>query len=164
MVEESHYLDLGDRIQKVTGFVRSWSNKDVEGCLDYVTPAVRYSDNIGDHGASYKGVWHGKDELRQIMTVVARHWTSISMEPRHFRPRIEDPALIQCRVEFVVLHKESREFLFGNNRLVTRLEGGLISEIQIFHDAPMFHAFLRLIGSQTQIKNRARGQFAQQAV
>ena len=155
MVEAIDHLELEDRFDVVEAFVRSWSNHDIESCLEHVAPNVQYSDNIGDSYESYKGAWHGKDELRRIMLMVKKHWTHLAMMPRHFRPRMEDPALIQCQIEFVLLHKASGEFLFGNNRLVTRFEDGLISEIQVFHDAPMFRAFLRLIATKACAGERA---------
>ena len=57
---------------------------------------------------------------------------------------------VQGTVTHFVLrrYKASGELLFGKSRLVARVEDDLIKSINIFHDAPMFEAFLRLIGSE----------------
>jgi len=158
MMESVDHLKHKSRFEVVEGFLRSWADQDVERSLAFVAPNVRYSDNIGDSTESYKGVWQGKNDLQRVMLMVAKHWTNLAMEPQHFRLRTEDSTLVQCRIEFVLLHKRSGEFMFGNNRFVARVEDGLISEIQVFHDAPMFRAFLRLIGSQRHDQQNANEQ------
>lgn len=84
------------------------------------------------------------------MHTAAKHWTNLVVQPKLLKGRIEDRSLVQCRIEFVLLHKRSREFLFGSSRFVASVEAGLITEIRVFHDAPMFLAFLRLIGPKRQ--------------
>lgn len=144
------YLEQSSRFDVVEAFIRAWTDQDIERCLAFCAPNVRYSDNIGDVIKPYKGVWQGKQQFGRIMQTAVKHWTNFVVQPKLLKGRVEDPALVQCRIEFVILHKDSREFMFGSNRFVARVEGGLITEIQVFHDAPMFLAFLRLIGSKRE--------------
>ncbi len=146
------HLEHGSRFEIVEAFIRAWAEQDIDRCLAYLAPDVTYSDNIGDSLKPYKGVWRGKDELEPHMRAAASRWSILAMRPKQPRQRMEDASLVQYQIEFVIRHRASGEVLFGGNRFVARIENGLIQSIQVFHDAAMFSAFLRLIGSQRHAK------------
>ncbi|MEM8971972.1 MAG: nuclear transport factor 2 family protein [Pseudomonadota bacterium] len=147
------HLEHGSRFDIVEAFLRAWAEQDIERCLAYLAPDITYSDNIGDSLKPYKGVWQGKGELEPYMRTAASRWSFLAMRPKQPRQRMEDTSLVQYQIEFVIRHRASGEVLFGGNRFVARIEGGLIRSIQVFHDAAMFSAFLRLIGSQRHAKS-----------
>ena len=151
------------RIEIVKTFSDPWAELKFNRCLKLCTPDVTYFDNISDIIHPSRPVRQGTDALRKVMNSSAKHWTILSMQQKLMKQRVEDPGLVQCRLEFVLIHKASREFMFCNNRFVARVEDDLISAIQMYHDAPMFLAFLRLNGSAEFADHKRVSSFQRQA-
>ena len=152
------------RIGLVKVFAESWAELKFDRCLQLCTSDVTYFDNISDIIHPSRPVRQGKEALRKVMHSSAKHWTILSMQQKLIRQRTEDPELVQCRLEFVLIHKASRKFMFCNNRFVARVEDDLISAIQLYHDAPMFLAFLRLNGSMRFADRRRSNSFQSQPI
>ena len=151
------------RLEIVKAFGDSLAQLKFDRCVQLCTPDVTYFDNISNIIHPSRPVRQGKDALRKVMNSSAKHWTILSMQQKLMKQRVEDPELVQCRFEFVLIHKASREFMFCNNRFVARVEDDLISAIQLYHDAPMFLAFLRLNGSAGFADHKRASSFQRQA-
>jgi hypothetical protein len=60
----------------------------------------------------------------------------------------ERDANVRVQLEFLYRHIPSGELLGGNCRFLIKVDGGLITRVEEFHDRAKVEAFLRLVGAQ----------------
>lgn len=135
-------------IRVATALIDALTERDSDRCYALLTEDATYCDNIGSQRQPIAGITRGRAAVASVISRISSLWTPLAYRPGPIRISAHVPNEIHCQIEFVMRHKSSGELLFGKSRLVARVEDDLIKSINIFHDAPMFEAFLRLIGSE----------------
>jgi hypothetical protein len=112
-----------------------------------LSPDVVYTDNIIDVLTPVGGRTVGRAAFAKIMQTIAQKWEHLAFRIGPVTASTNRSNEVHCQIEFLIRHKPTGEELYGKNRFVACIKDGYIKSIDIFHDAPMFAAFLKLIGS-----------------
>ncbi len=138
---------VAEHIETAREFLRAWAAQDIDRCMALLHTDATFADNVGDSLVPYAGETRGREAIQKIMEREMRNWEHLAIRPGPMLVSTARHDQLHCQIEFLIRHRPTGERLFGKNRFVARLEDGVIKSINIFHDAPMFEAFLKLIGS-----------------
>lgn len=140
-------LEVRHHAETVRTFLLAWEAQESERCLELLHPDVVYTDNIIDVLTPVGGRTVGRAAFAKIMQTIAQKWEHLAFRIGPVTASTNRSNEVHCQIEFLIRHKPTGEELYGKNRFVACIKDGYIKSIDIFHDAPMFAAFLKLIGS-----------------
>jgi len=123
-------------------FCKAWEHQDLEGALEVVHDNIIYSMFIPQDVVPFGGETRGKPAMADRMRTILEQFDMMQFEAIQFK---SDGNVEHTRVDYRFRHRETGEEISGIMRLVTTIEGGLISDLKEFHDLEKVRAFMRLI-------------------
>ena len=129
--------------QIVQDFLAAWIAGDVNGALAWFAPEGVYALHISDELLPSGGESVGRDNFASALRSFRENFDYLLFRP--LAMTAEEP-IVRLQVEFMYRHRLSGEMLNGRLRLVFRVENGLITRIDEYHDRAKVEAFMRLFG------------------
>lgn len=136
--------------QIVSETLAHWIAQDVDACLSLMSESASYTLHLEQSLLPFAGTTTGRDEIGEQLRAMLRDWDYLVFRPGPPRAHVDDANEIHNRVEFIYRHRASGEILSGFFRLVCRVNDGLITEINEYHDAAMVETFVRLVSGDGQ--------------
>ena len=126
-------------------FHAAWLRGDVATAIRHVAEHCVYTLYISEDLLSFGGETVGRDNIAAVLHQIRKDFEYLLYRPMNFR---EKGDVVRFRVEFMYRHKASGEVLSGHFRFVARVENGLITRADEYHDRAKVEAFLRLFGTK----------------
>ncbi len=131
----------------IVEFLAALEKQDIAACLTCLHADARLTDNVTDRIDPTRMAPRGRDAVRAQLERFAANWEYLALQPRTIFRRRDKQNERHCQVGFLIRHRATGEKLFGTFRFIARIEDELIKRINIIHDAALFTAFRRLVGS-----------------
>lgn len=136
---------MSRNLELVHGLIAYWGEaQDVESLLALCHDDVVYRLHTDPVSTAYTGDRRGKEAVRELLYDILSEWDYLEYEAEVLGEE-NGTARLQCR--YRRLHRPSGNVLTGSKRVVVRVKREQVSEIDVFEDAPMVGAFLRLAES-----------------
>lgn len=122
-------------------FLASWAVQDVEMTALHMHKNIVYKIHVPITIRPFGGVRHGIDECREAMFAVLKDFDYIE-----YVPTIVNAIgnVVRAHIRFKCRHRPTGCVLEGTRRLVIRVRGDLIDQVNSYHDARLIETFLRL--------------------
>lgn len=136
------YRSVAENI--VAGFVQLWSRGDLDTAFTLLHDDCEYSLHLSDDLIAIGGVKIGKATIEPALRQIREVFEYLVWRPIKISER---DASVRVQLEFLYRHIPSGELLGGNCRFLIKVDGGLITRVEEFHDRAKVEAFLRLVGA-----------------
>ena len=128
----------------VAEFVQLWSQGNLDTAFTFMHDACEYSLHLSDDLIAIGGVKTGKATIEPALRQIREVFEYLVWRPIKISER---DANVRVQLEFLYRHIPSGELLGGNCRFLIKVDGGLITRVEEFHDRAKVEAFLRLVGA-----------------
>lgn len=125
----------------IASFFACWRVQDLEMALVHVHPEIVYELHNGPDASPLAGVYRGIDRVRDLGYSVLAEFDYIRYEPTIVGV---DGDIVRAQVIFGLRHRVSGHVIEGSQRSVFVVRDGLIRSIDVYEDALMVAAFMRL--------------------
>jgi ketosteroid isomerase-like protein len=125
----------------VASFFECWRVQDVEMALVHLHPDIVYVIHNGPDASPLAGVYCGIEQVRELGYTVLAEFDYV-----HYEPTIvsDDGNIVRGRVVFGLRHRVSGFIIEGSQRSLFEVRDGLITRVDIYEDARLVEAFMRL--------------------
>lgn len=125
----------------VASFFECWRVQDLEMALVHAHPDIVYVIHNGPDASPLAGVYCGIDRVRELGYTVLAEFDYV-----HYEPTIvsNEDDIVRARVVFALRHRVSGLIIEGSQRSLFEVRDGLISRVDIYEDARLVEAFMRM--------------------
>jgi ketosteroid isomerase-like protein len=135
---------VGQPIDVVRRFNALWAAGEIEASMQLVAEHAVYRLHISEDLLPIGGETVGRANIEAGLRLARQQFHYLLYRPLDVFARGND---VRHQVEFMYRHQASGELLSGRFRMVMRVEDGLITRAEEYHDRAKVEAFLRLFGS-----------------
>ena len=118
-----------------------WSAQDVEQTVALFADDIVYQLYICQSAHPFGGERIGRDAVRDMLYDLLADFDYLSYRPVILAVR---DGVARVQTHYHLRHRATGEHLTGSKRFVCVLQGGLVTRIHEYHDAPLVEAFMRL--------------------
>ena len=119
----------------------AWRLQDEEAWLAYCAESVVYTLHVPTDLFPFGGSSVGKEAARRRLCMIWDLWEFLEMAPGQLTV---DGCVVRALVTFRCRHRSTGRLLEGRKRNVWRVENGLVTRYETFHDLERVRAFMRL--------------------
>jgi len=131
-------------VEVVQRFNALWPAGDVDGATALVAEHAVYNLYISEDLLSVGGQTVGRVNIEAALRQVRTEFEYLLYRPFDLIANGND---VRHQVEFMYRHVRSGEIISGRFRMIMRVEDGLITRADEYHDRAKVEAFLRLFGA-----------------
>jgi ketosteroid isomerase-like protein len=124
-----------------------WNAGDLEGLAAGLAPSARYTVHLDHPAWPAAGVHQGAQAIAAAVARLRQTFDIVVLRPGQVLPLGDHSEGARCRVEFYVRDRTSGQVLASRLWHRWRLEGGLITSCDEYHDAGLVGAFLEMAGA-----------------
>lgn len=125
----------------VEAMLSYWSAQDVEQTISLLAGDIVYQLYVCQSVHPFGGERVGREAVRDMLFDLLADFDYLS-----YRPVILDvrDGVARVQTHYHMRHRATGEHLTGSKRFVCTLQGGLVTRIHEYHDAPLVEAFMKL--------------------
>lgn len=128
-------------VEAVRRFNTLWVEANIDGAMQLVAEHAIYNLYISEDLLPVGGQTVGRANIEAALRAVRQQFEYVLYRPRDLMLSGQD---VRHQVEFMYRHRSSGELLSGRLRMIMRVEDGLITRADEYHDRAKVEAFLRL--------------------
>ncbi len=129
-------------LEVVSKFNSAWQAGDIEGALALVADDAVYELHVSKEVLPFGGETVGRVGIAAVVDRIRADWDYILYRPLVLAGHGE---IVRFQVEFMYRHRASGDVLSGRFRMVMKVENGLITRVDEYHDRAKVEAFMRLV-------------------